>query len=57
MVEDTCGGSCANALTDPALDPPSGMPAFKACAVAVRLLEAGPAGAGDGGRPVVGAVD
>jgi assimilatory nitrate reductase catalytic subunit len=29
------GGSSANALTDPALDPTSRMPAFKVCAVAV----------------------
>ncbi|WP_051515373.1 molybdopterin oxidoreductase family protein [Candidatus Blastococcus massiliensis] len=29
------GGSSANALTDPALDPTSKMPAFKVCAVAV----------------------
>ncbi|WP_188940212.1 molybdopterin oxidoreductase family protein [Nakamurella endophytica] len=30
------GASTANALTDPALDPSSRMPAFKACAVAVE---------------------
>ncbi|SDM33809.1 assimilatory nitrate reductase (NADH) alpha subunit apoprotein [Geodermatophilus siccatus] len=35
------GGSSANALTDPALDPTSGMPAFKVCAVAVTRV-AGP---------------
>jgi assimilatory nitrate reductase catalytic subunit len=32
------GGSSANALTDPALDPTSRMPAFKVCAVAVRRV-------------------
>jgi assimilatory nitrate reductase catalytic subunit len=32
------GGSSANALTDPALDPISRMPAFKVCAVAVRRV-------------------
>jgi assimilatory nitrate reductase catalytic subunit len=32
------GGSSANALTDPALDPVSRMPAFKVCAVAVRRV-------------------
>jgi assimilatory nitrate reductase catalytic subunit len=32
------GGSSANALTDPALDPTSKMPAFKACAVAVTRV-------------------
>jgi assimilatory nitrate reductase catalytic subunit len=36
------GGSSANALTDPALDPTSRMPAFKTCAVAVARVE-GPA--------------
>ena len=45
------GASGANALTDPALDPLSEMPAFKVCAVAVdrvggpdddHLLTAGP---------------
>ncbi|MGY1738842.1 molybdopterin oxidoreductase family protein [Geodermatophilus sp. SYSU D00684] len=36
------GGSSANALTDPALDPVSRMPAFKACAVAVTRV-GGPA--------------
>jgi assimilatory nitrate reductase catalytic subunit len=35
------GGSSANALTDPALDPVSRMPAFKVCAVAVTRV-AGP---------------
>jgi assimilatory nitrate reductase catalytic subunit len=35
-------GSSANALTDPALDPVSRMPAFKACAVAVTRVS-GPA--------------
>ncbi len=35
------GGSSANALTDPALDPTSRMPAFKVCAVAVTRV-AGP---------------
>ena len=38
------GGSSANALTDPALDPTSRMPAFKVCAVAVARV-GGPAGA------------
>ncbi|MGW4638416.1 molybdopterin oxidoreductase family protein [Sphaerisporangium sp. NPDC004334] len=33
------GESGANALTDPSLDPLSRMPAFKACAVAVRKVE------------------
>src|SRR4051812_14129507 len=33
------GGSSANALTDPALDPTSRMPAFKVCAVAVARVE------------------
>ncbi|MFP5372709.1 MAG: molybdopterin oxidoreductase family protein, partial [Actinomycetes bacterium] len=33
------GGSSANALTDPALDPSSRMPAFKTCAVAVARVE------------------
>jgi assimilatory nitrate reductase catalytic subunit len=32
------GGSSANALTDPALDPVSRMPAFKTCAVAVTRV-------------------
>ena len=32
------GGSSANALTDPALDPTSRMPAFKVCAVAVARV-------------------
>jgi assimilatory nitrate reductase catalytic subunit len=32
------GGSNANALTDPALDPTSKMPAFKVCAVAVSRV-------------------
>jgi assimilatory nitrate reductase catalytic subunit len=32
------GGSSANALTDPALDPVSRMPAFKVCAVAVSRV-------------------
>ncbi|HEV7728191.1 MAG TPA: molybdopterin oxidoreductase family protein [Modestobacter sp.] len=32
------GGSSANALTDPALDPTSRMPAFKVCAVAVTRV-------------------
>jgi len=32
------GGSSANALTDPALDPTSRMPAFKVCAVAVLRI-------------------
>jgi assimilatory nitrate reductase catalytic subunit len=32
------GGSSANALTDPALDPVSRMPAFKVCAVAVTRV-------------------
>ncbi len=32
------GGSSANALTDPALDPVSKMPAFKVCAVAVTRV-------------------
>jgi assimilatory nitrate reductase catalytic subunit len=32
------GGSSANALTDPALDPTSRMPAFKVCAVAVSRV-------------------
>ncbi|SFT71728.1 assimilatory nitrate reductase (NADH) alpha subunit apoprotein [Geodermatophilus amargosae] len=32
------GGSSANALTDPALDPVSKMPAFKVCAVAVSRV-------------------
>jgi assimilatory nitrate reductase catalytic subunit len=32
------GASSANALTDPALDPTSRMPAFKVCAVAVRRV-------------------
>jgi len=32
------GGSSANALTDPALDPISRMPAFKVCAVAVTRV-------------------
>ncbi|WP_369133415.1 molybdopterin oxidoreductase family protein [Modestobacter sp. I12A-02662] len=32
------GGSSANALTDPALDPVSRMPAFKVCAVAVTRI-------------------
>jgi assimilatory nitrate reductase catalytic subunit len=32
------GGSSANVLTDPALDPTSRMPAFKVCAVAVRRV-------------------
>jgi assimilatory nitrate reductase catalytic subunit len=32
----------ANALTNPALDPHSKMPAFKACAVAIALVEARP---------------
>ncbi|SDF44291.1 assimilatory nitrate reductase (NADH) alpha subunit apoprotein [Blastococcus fimeti] len=32
------GGSSANALTDPALDPTSKMPAFKVCAVAVTRV-------------------
>jgi assimilatory nitrate reductase catalytic subunit len=32
------GQASVNALTSPALDPKSGMPAFKACAVAVRRL-------------------
>ncbi len=32
------GGSSANALTDPALDPVSRMPAFKVCAVAVHRV-------------------
>ncbi|SDF83894.1 assimilatory nitrate reductase (NADH) alpha subunit apoprotein [Blastococcus aurantiacus] len=32
------GGSSANALTDPALDPTSKMPAFKVCAVAVARV-------------------
>lgn len=36
------GGSSANALTDPALDPVSRMPAFKVCAVAVTRV-GGPA--------------
>jgi assimilatory nitrate reductase catalytic subunit len=36
------GGSSANALTDPALDPTSRMPAFKVCAVAVARVD-GPA--------------
>jgi len=36
------GGSSANVLTDPALDPTSRMPAFKVCAVAVARVE-GPA--------------
>jgi assimilatory nitrate reductase catalytic subunit len=36
------GGSSANALTDPALDPTSKMPAFKTCAVAVARV-GGPA--------------
>ncbi|MGY1796116.1 molybdopterin oxidoreductase family protein [Geodermatophilus sp. SYSU D00525] len=36
------GGASANALTDPALDPVSRMPAFKACAVAVTRV-GGPA--------------
>jgi assimilatory nitrate reductase catalytic subunit len=36
------GGSSANALTDPALDPTSKMPAFKVCAVAVARVD-GPA--------------
>ena len=36
------GGSSANALTDPALDPVSKMPAFKVCAVAVTRV-GGPA--------------
>ena len=36
------GGSSANALTDPALDPISRMPAFKVCAVAVARVD-GPA--------------
>ncbi|KQS59536.1 molybdopterin oxidoreductase [Geodermatophilus sp. Leaf369] len=36
------GGSSANALTDPALDPVSRMPAFKTCAVAVARV-GGPA--------------
>jgi len=36
------GGSSANALTDPALDPTSRMPAFKTCAVAVARV-GGPA--------------
>jgi assimilatory nitrate reductase catalytic subunit len=36
------GGSSANALTDPALDPTSRMPAFKTCAVALARVE-GPA--------------
>ncbi|HEX2073559.1 MAG TPA: molybdopterin dinucleotide binding domain-containing protein, partial [Geodermatophilus sp.] len=36
------GGSAANALTDPALDPTSRMPAFKVCAVAVSRV-GGPA--------------
>jgi len=30
------GGTSANALTDPTLDPHSKMPAFKVCAVAVE---------------------
>jgi assimilatory nitrate reductase catalytic subunit len=34
------GGSSANALTDPALDPTSKMPAFKVCAVAVTRVGA-----------------
>jgi assimilatory nitrate reductase catalytic subunit len=33
------GGSSANALTDPALDPVSKMPAFKVCAVAVARVD------------------
>src|SRR3954464_10963530 len=33
------GGSSANALTDPALDPTSKMPAFKVCAVAVARVD------------------
>jgi assimilatory nitrate reductase catalytic subunit len=32
------GGSSANALTDPALDPVSRMPAFKVCAVAISRV-------------------
>jgi assimilatory nitrate reductase catalytic subunit len=36
------GGSSANSLTDPALDPTSKMPAFKVCAVAVARVD-GPA--------------
>ncbi|MGY1754526.1 molybdopterin oxidoreductase family protein [Blastococcus sp. SYSU D01042] len=49
------GGSSANALTDPALDPTSRMPAFKVCAVAVTRV-GGPeerigAPAPDGERP------
>ena len=32
------GASAANALTNPALDPYSRMPAFKACAVSVQRI-------------------
>ena len=36
------GTASANALTDPALDPTSRMPAFKACAVAVSRVDSAP---------------
>jgi assimilatory nitrate reductase catalytic subunit len=47
------GDGCANALTDPALDPASGMPAFKACAVALRTAEpAEPMGSAEPAQPM-----
>ena len=47
------GESCANALTDPALDPASRMPAFKVCAVALRSAEsAQPVGSAEPASPV-----
>ncbi|MGY1743832.1 MULTISPECIES: molybdopterin oxidoreductase family protein [unclassified Blastococcus] len=50
------GGSSANALTDPALDPTSRMPAFKVCAVAVTRVggpteQIAPPGAGTQPQP------
>jgi assimilatory nitrate reductase catalytic subunit len=35
------GKSAANILTKPALDPTSGMPEFKVCAVRARAITAG----------------
>ena len=36
------GGSCANLLTNPALDPVSRIPEFKVCAARIEKLDAPP---------------